>query len=78
MQDFIMVKPVGIRRAKCQASPPPDSDMMLAIVDATIVNAPFSTKNADKARDPEMHRTKKGSLWYFGMKAHFGVDTAPS
>jgi IS5 family transposase len=44
------------------------------IVDATIINAPSSTKNADKARDPEMHQTKKGKQWYFGMKAHFGVD----
>ena len=40
------------------------------IVDATIINAPSSTKNADKARDPEMHQTKKGNQWYFGMKAH--------
>jgi IS5 family transposase len=45
------------------------------IVDATIINAPCSTKNADKARDPEMHQTKKGNQWYFGMKAHFGVDS---
>src|SRR5215831_19541986 len=36
------------------------------IVDATIINAPSSTKNADKARDPEMHQTKKGNQWYFG------------
>jgi IS5 family transposase len=39
------------------------------IVDATIINAPSSTKNAAKARDPEMHQTKKGNQWYFGMKA---------
>ena len=45
------------------------------IVDATIINAPSSTKNADQARDPEMHQTKKGNQWYFGMKAHFGVDS---
>jgi IS5 family transposase len=45
------------------------------IVDATIINAPSSTKNANKARDPEMHQTKKGNQWYFGMKAHFGVDS---
>jgi transposase, IS5 family len=45
------------------------------IVDATIINAPASTKNAGKARDPEMHQTKKGNQWYFGMKAHFGVDS---
>src|ERR1700732_3666180 len=45
------------------------------IVDATIINAPSSTKNADKARDPEMHQTKKGNQWYFGMKAHFAVDS---
>jgi transposase, IS5 family len=45
------------------------------IVDATIINAPSSTKNASKARDPEMHQTKKGNQWYFGMKAHLGVDS---
>ncbi|MDP2378387.1 IS5 family transposase [Reyranella sp.] len=45
------------------------------IVDATIINAPSSTKNADKARDPDMHRTRKGNQWYFGMKAHIGVDS---
>ena len=45
------------------------------IVDATIINAPSSTKNTDKARDPDMHQTKKGNQWYFGMKAHIGVDS---
>src|SRR6516162_437308 len=45
------------------------------IVDAAIIHAPSSTKNADKARDPEMHQTKKGNQWYFGMKAHLGVDS---
>jgi IS5 family transposase len=45
------------------------------IVDATIINAPSSTKNADKARDPDMHQTRKGNQWYFGMKAHIGVDS---
>ena len=44
------------------------------IVDATIINAPSSTKNAAKQRDPEMHSTKKGNQWYFGMKCHIGVD----
>jgi len=44
------------------------------IVDATIIAAPSSTKNARKGRDPEMHQTKKGNQWYFGMKAHIGVD----
>lgn len=44
------------------------------IVDATIINAPSSTKNAAQARDPEMHQTAKGKQWYFGMKAHVGVD----
>lgn len=44
------------------------------IVDATIIAAPSSTKNADKARDPEMHQTRKGQQWYFGMKLHIGVD----
>jgi transposase, IS5 family len=46
-----------------------------SIVDATIIPAPSSTKNADGERDPEMHQTKKGNQWYFGMKAHIGVDT---
>jgi hypothetical protein len=45
------------------------------IVDATIINAPSSTKKAEKARDPEMHQTKKGKQWYFGMKVHVGVDS---
>ena len=44
------------------------------LVDATIINAPSSTKNKQRARDPEMHRTRKGNQWYFGMKAHIGVD----
>lgn len=44
------------------------------VVDATIISAPSSTKNADKARDPEMHQTKKGNEWKFGMKCHIGVD----
>lgn len=46
------------------------------IVDATIINAPSSTKNKDKQRDPEMHQTRKGNQWYFGMKAHVGVDSS--
>ena len=45
------------------------------IVDATIINAPTSTKNTDKSRDPDMHQTRKGKQWYFGMKAHIGVDS---
>ena len=45
------------------------------IVDATIIGAPSSTKNAKKARDPEMHQTNKGNQWYFGMKAHIGIDS---
>lgn len=44
------------------------------VVDATIIDAPGSTKNAEKARDPEMHQTKKGNQWRFGMKCHAGVD----
>ena len=44
------------------------------IVDATILAAPPSTKNAEKARDPEMRQTKKGKEWHFGMKAHVGTD----
>jgi len=45
------------------------------IVDATIINAPSSTKNETQTRDPEMKQTKKGNQWYFGMKAHVGTDT---
>jgi transposase, IS5 family len=44
------------------------------VVDATLIAAPSSTKNADGQRDPEMKQTKKGKQWYFGMKAHIGVD----
>ena len=45
------------------------------IVDASIIDAPSSTKNATKKRDAQMHQTKKGKQWYFGMKVHIGVDT---
>jgi IS5 family transposase len=45
------------------------------IVDASIINAPSSTKNRDQARDPDMHQTRKGNQWYFGMKLHIGVDS---
>ena len=54
-----------------------DKNLLLragTIVDATIIHAPSSTKNAGKVRDPEMHQTRKGNQWYFGMKAHIGVD----
>ncbi len=44
------------------------------VVDATLIAAPSSTKNASGQRDPEMHQSKKGQQWYFGMKAHIGVD----
>ena len=44
------------------------------IMDATLIAAPTSTKNKAKQRDPEMHQTKKGNEWHFGMKAHIGVD----
>jgi IS5 family transposase len=46
------------------------------IVDATLISAPSSTKNQDGERDPQMHQTKKGNEWHFGMKAHIGVDSA--
>ena len=46
------------------------------IVDATIIDAPASTQNRTQQRDPEMHQVKKGNQWYFGMKAHIGVDAA--
>jgi IS5 family transposase len=45
------------------------------IVDASIIHAPSSTKNSSGERDPEMHQTKKGNQWYFGAKAHIGVDS---
>jgi IS5 family transposase len=44
------------------------------IVDATLIAAPSSTKNKEGKRDPEMHQTKKGNQWYFGMKVHAGVE----
>jgi IS5 family transposase len=44
------------------------------LVDATLIAAPSSTKNQEKNRDPQMHQTKKGNQWYFGMKAHIGAD----
>ena len=44
-------------------------------MDATILHAPSSTKNSSGQRDPEMHQTKKGNQWYFGAKAHLGVDS---
>ncbi|NHZ44527.1 IS5 family transposase [Massilia sp. CCM 8693] len=46
------------------------------IVDATLIASPPSTKNKDKKRDPEMHQSKKGNDWHFGLKAHVGVDAA--
>ncbi len=54
-----------------------DKGLMLRIgtvVDATLISAPSSTKNDSGQRDPEMHQTKKGNMWHFGMKAHIGVD----
>jgi IS5 family transposase len=47
------------------------------IVDATLIAASPSTKNKDQKRDPEMHQSKKGNNWYFGLKAHIGVDARP-
>ena len=44
------------------------------VVDATLIAAPPSTKNQERKRDPEMSSTRKGNQWYFGMKAHIGVD----
>ena len=55
-----------------------DKGLMLRIgtvVEATLISAPSSTKNDSGQRDPEMHQTKKGNQWYFGMKAHIGVDS---
>ena len=44
------------------------------LIDATLIAAPSSTKNEQHARDPQMHSTKKGNQWHFGLKAHIGVD----
>lgn len=44
------------------------------LIDATLIAAPSSTKNAQRERDPERHQTRKGQPWYFGMKAHIGAD----
>ena len=44
------------------------------VVDATLIAAPSSTKNASGERDPEMHQAKEGNQWHFGMKAHIGVS----
>lgn len=49
--------------------------MNTTIEDATIIGAHSSTKNADKQRDPEMHQTRKGQQWFFGIKLHTGVDS---
>jgi IS5 family transposase len=66
----------GAAAVRCGASPAKGLKIATGtIVDARIINAPSSTKNAAKARDPEMHQTKKGKQWYFGMKAHLGVDS---
>ncbi|WP_322995015.1 IS5 family transposase [Castellaniella sp.] len=50
------------------------ADQGITVRKGTIIEAPSSTKNAAGARDPEMHQTKKGNQWHFGMKAHIGVD----
>ena len=49
--------------------------MIPAPVDAGIINAPSSTRNKKKQRDPDMHQTRKGNQWFLGMKAHIGVDS---
>lgn len=56
-----------------------DKELLLkagTVVDATLIAAPSSTKNVGGERDPEMHETRKGNQWYFGMKAHLGADAA--
>ncbi len=50
------------------------SHQLLFTINATLIAASISTKNKDRQRDPEMHQTKKGNQWHFGMKAHIGVD----
>jgi hypothetical protein len=51
------------------------SDRRRHIVDASIINAPSSTRNEDKKRDLEMHQARRGNQWFFGMKAHIGADS---
>jgi IS5 family transposase len=70
--------PSSVRRGRCNAGGARLVDAPRTIVDATIIAAPPSTKNKSKARDRKMHQTKKGNQWYFGMKAHVGVDSPPS
>ena len=67
----------GRRMFECVHEHPEAKGLRLSsgmIVDATIIDGPSSTKNEEKARDPDTHQTKKGNQWYFGTKAHFGVD----
>ena len=64
------VKPDTIAQKQAPNGSGPSED----IVDVTIIDAPSSTKNAEKERDPEMHQTKKGNQYYFGEKLHIGVD----
>ncbi|MFR8254756.1 MAG: transposase [Parasutterella sp.] len=63
----------------CSSSSLPPGRLLFSkgtIVDGSFIEAPSSTKNADKKRDPEMRSAKKGSNWHFGMKMHIGVDKA--
>jgi IS5 family transposase len=64
-----------IGRGQSLSGQPRHPHRLGTIVGATIIHAPSSTKNAAGKRDPEMHQTKKGNQWYFGLKAHIGVDS---
>ena len=66
----------GVLLAERLTSKPTESitNVCLDWVKSTLIAAPSSTKNKDRARDPEMHSSQKGKQWYFGMKAHIGVD----
>jgi IS5 family transposase len=73
LEDHGLAKPI-FERVNAHLARKGQSLRAGTIVDATIIAAPSSTKNQDGERDPEMHQTKKGNQWHFGMKAHIGVD----
>ncbi len=65
----------AIRSVAASTGSAPSLGQRFGITEAIIIGAPGSTKNADKARDPKMHQTRKGQQWYFGMKLHIGVES---
>jgi hypothetical protein len=65
----------AIRSVAASTGSAPSLGQRFDITEAIIIGASSSTKNADKARDPKMHQTRKGQRWYFGMKLHIGVES---